>query len=84
MHMRKIDYHLVDVLVVVLIQLALLELTKEVVFSSVCDYYYNRLFHYLSHFIASCNGNAIYWTEKERERELDHLIVDSASVFGGL
>ena len=35
-----------------------------------------------SHFIASCNGNAIYWTEKERE--LDHLIVDSASVFGGL
>ena len=45
MHMRKIDYHLV--VVFVLIQLALLELTKEVVFSSVCDYYYNRLFHYL-------------------------------------
>ena len=82
--MRKIDYHLVDVLVVVLIQLALLELTKEVVFSSVCDYYYNRLFHYLRVILLLLVMVMPYIGRKKRERELDHLIVDSASVFGGL
>ena len=85
MHMRKIDYHLVDdVLVVVLIQLALLELTKEVVFSSLCDYYYNRLFHYLRVILLLLVMVMPYIGRKKRERELDHLIVDSASVFGGL
>ena len=85
MHMRKIDYHLV-VVVRRPYSISFTRVDKRsCLFSSVqcVTTIIIDFFHYLR-VILLLLVMVMPYIGRKRERELDHLIVDSASVFGGL